>query len=59
VPLQIISNVVPAKWFFYIIKNIMIKGIGFEYVWKETLILTGMTAFFLLISIKKFKTRLE
>jgi ABC-2 type transport system permease protein len=59
VPLQIISNIVPAKWFFYIIKNIMIKGIGFEYVWKETLILTGMTMFFLLISIKKFKTRLE
>lgn len=59
VPLQIISNVVPAKWFFYIIKNIMIKGIGFEYVWRETLILTAMTLFFLLISIKKFKTRLE
>ena len=59
VPLQVISNAVPAKWFFNIIRNIMIKGIGFEYVWKETLILVGMTAFFLLISIRKFKTRLE
>lgn len=59
IPLQLISNVVPAKWFFNIIKNIMIKGVGFEHVWGETLILAGMTVFFMMISIKKFKTRLE
>ena len=59
VALQIFSNVVPAKWFYHIVKNIMIKGVGFEHVWIETLILTGMTIFFMLISIRKFKTRLE
>lgn len=59
VPLQVLSNLVPAKWFYYIVKAVMIKGVGFEYIWKETLILTGMVFFFLLISIKKFKTRLE
>ena len=59
VPLQIVSNIVPAKWFYYIVKNIMIKGLGFGYVWKETLVLTGMTVFFMLVSIKKFKIRLE
>jgi ABC-2 type transport system permease protein len=58
-PLQVMSNIVPAKWFYYIVKNIMIKGLGFSYIWKETLILTGMTVFFLVVSIKKFKTRLE
>jgi ABC-2 type transport system permease protein len=57
--LQIISNLVPAKWFYYIVKNIMIKGLTFDYVWKETLILLGMTIFFMGVSIKKFKTRLE
>jgi len=59
IPLQVISNVVPAKWFYYIVKNIMIKGVGFEHVWEETLILIGMTVFFMVISIKKFKPRLE
>jgi ABC-2 type transport system permease protein len=59
VALQIISNIVPAKWFYYIVKNIMIKGLSFQYVWKETLILAGMTVFFMGVSIKKFKTRLE
>jgi ABC-2 type transport system permease protein len=59
IPMQVISNIVPSKWFYYIVKNIMIKGLGFDYVWRETLILTGMTIFFLGVSIKKFKTRLE
>jgi len=59
IPLQVISNIVPAKWFYYIVKNVMIKGLGFGYIWKETLVLVGMTAFFMIVSIRKFKTRLE
>ncbi|MFH1213226.1 MAG: ABC transporter permease, partial [Candidatus Neomarinimicrobiota bacterium] len=42
-----------------IIKDIMLKGVGLGYVWKETLVLIGMTGLFLLISLKKFKIRLE
>ncbi|MGC4036495.1 MAG: ABC transporter permease [Chitinophagaceae bacterium] len=57
-PLQIISNVVPAKWFYIIVKNVMIKGAGFMIVWKETLILIGMLIFLLTVSVKKFKIRL-
>jgi len=57
-PLQIISNVVPAKWFYIIVKSIMIKGLGLTSIWKETLILFGMTLFFLALSLKKFKVRL-
>ena len=57
-PLQIVSNVVPAKWYYIIVKSVMIKGVGFSAVWKETLILTGMMLALLLLSIKKFKIRL-
>ncbi len=57
-PLQLISNIVPAKWFIIIIKGIMLKGVGISLIWKETLILTGFMAFFILLSIKKFKPRL-
>ncbi len=56
--LQILSNLVPAKWYIIIVKNIMIKGIGIELIWKELLILLAMTGTFLLISIKRFKIRL-
>jgi ABC-2 type transport system permease protein len=58
-PLQIISNFVPAKWYFNIVKAVMIKGLGFTSVWKETLILACMTLFLLTLSIRKFKIRLE
>ncbi|WP_423149270.1 ABC transporter permease [Rubrolithibacter danxiaensis] len=57
-PLQILSNVVPAKWYYLIVKSVMIKGVGLEAVWKETLILAAMTVVLLLLSIKKFKIRL-
>lgn len=57
-PLQAISNIIPAKWYYIIVKDIMIKGLGFSSIWKETLILGSMTLFLLLMSLKKFKTRL-
>lgn len=58
-PLQVISNIIPAKWFIIIIKAIMLKGSGIALIWKETLILVGMTILFTVISIKKYKIRLE
>jgi len=59
VVLQWLSHVMPSKWFIIIIKNIMLKGVGFSYFWKETLILFIMTLFFIGMSVKKFKIRLE
>jgi len=57
--LQVISNAIPAKWFIIILKGIMLKGVGLEFVWKETTILLGMTVFFIALSVKKYKIRLE
>jgi len=56
--LQIISNVVPAKWYIIIVKSIMLKGLGLENIYDELLILIAMTIFFLMLSIKRFKVRL-
>lgn len=58
-PLQWLSNLVPAKWYYIIVKSVMLKGLGFSYIWKETLILGGTTVFFLIISLRNFKARLE
>ncbi len=57
--LQWLSNILPPKYFIIIIKNIMLKGTGLLFVWKETLIIIAMAVFFILVSIKKFKVRLE
>ena len=59
VPLQWLSNIIPSKWFYIIVKSIMIKGVGFSIIWKETLVLLGITLLLFLISIKSFKIRME
>ena len=56
--LQVIANIVPSKWYYIMVKAVMIKGLGFMAIWKEALILCGMTAFLLMASIRLFKIRL-
>jgi ABC-2 type transport system permease protein len=56
--LQWISNIIPARWFYVIVKSIMIKGLGFGAIYIETLALFAITAFFFLLSLKNFKQRL-
>jgi ABC-2 type transport system permease protein len=55
--LQVISNVVPARWFIIIARGIMLKGIGVTYLWRETLVLTVMTLFFMALAVRSFKPR--
>ncbi len=58
-PLRILSNIMPPRWFIFIIRNIMLKGTGMLYVWKETFILISMTFVFIALSVRNFKIRLE
>jgi ABC-2 type transport system permease protein len=58
-PLRLISNLVPSRWFYFIVKAVMLKGLGFGAVWKQTGILLMMTVVLLTVSIKTFKTRLS
>ena len=58
-PLQVLSNVVPAKWYFFSIQDIMIKGLSMEAVIKEMGILTLFIAVFITISVRNFKVRLS
>lgn len=57
--LQYISHLVPAKWFIIILKSIMLKGAGFESFAFETGVLLVITIFLTILTIKKFKIRLE
>lgn len=58
-PLQIISNIVPARWYIASIRSIMIKGLDIVFIWRELLVMMGMLLLFVLVSVKRFKTRLE
>ena len=58
-PLQWFANILPSKWYYIIVKSIMIKGLGIVSIWKETLILSVMTIGLLFVSFKKFNIRLQ
>lgn len=56
---QVISHVIPSRYYYIIMKSVMLKGLGFSYVWKETCILAGMSLLLIIISLKRFKVTLE
>ena len=56
---QGISKIFPSSYYYSIVKKVMLKGLDFSYIWKETLILIAMAVLFLTLAMKKFKIRLQ
>ncbi|RKY87461.1 ABC transporter permease [candidate division KSB1 bacterium] len=57
--LQYITYIIPPKYFLIIIRGIILKGIGIGYLWHQVTILILFGALLILVSLLKFKTRLE
>jgi ABC-2 type transport system permease protein len=57
--LQYVSSIIPARWYIAGVKKLMIEGLPVKYVWKEFIILIGMTLFLMTVSLKNFKNRLQ
>jgi len=58
-PLRLISHIIPARWYVSAMRKVMIKGLGFGSILTELTVLACMSAVLLVISLKKFKPRLE
>lgn len=56
---QVISNVIPARWYIDAVRKMMIQGEPLSTVWVNLVILSGMTIALLGISLKKFNDKLE
>jgi len=57
--LQAVSQLLPAKWYITAVKKVMIKGLGFSSITRETAVLVLMAVVLVTASFWKFKTRLE
>jgi len=57
--LQYLSIIMPPRWFLVALKDVMLKGVGIGYIWKEMVILTVMLFGFIMLSLKKFQIRLS
>lgn len=49
-PIQILTNITPAKFYIIILRAIILKGVGIEAFWKQITSLLIFTAFFIGIS---------
>ncbi len=57
-PLQVLTNVVPARWFIVVARGVMLKDAGFPELWQELAILALMAAVFMALAMRRFPTRL-
>ncbi len=57
--LQWISAVIPPRYYIEAMRKLMIMGVGIKEVAREVLILTGMLALLMTLSLAKFNKRLE
>ena len=57
--LQLISDILPARWYIQAVRKLMIEGVPVVLVLKEIGILLLMAVVLITISIRKFKYRLE
>ena len=56
---QLLAQIIPAKWYIEAIRKIMIEGVPFVFVLKETGVLLAMTVVIFTAAVKKFNDRIE
>lgn len=56
---QVVSNIVPARWYIDAVRKMMIQGTPIAEVWKNCVILLSMTVVLLGVSLKKFNDKLD
>lgn len=57
--LQWVADIVPARWYIPAMRKIMVEGLGFAYVTTELAVLSAMAVALTVISVKRFKNRLQ
>ena len=56
--LQVLSAIMPPRYFIDALRGIMLKGNSFAELWKDFAVIISMLLFFIIVSIKKYKSRL-
>ena len=51
---QWIGNALPLTYYLTILRGIMLKGIGIDHLWHETLILSSFAVGLIVVSVKRF-----
>lgn len=58
-PVEILTHIVPARYFIAILKSIYLKGLGLSMLWVDVLLLTVFAVVMVSVSVRRFQKRLE
>jgi ABC-2 type transport system permease protein len=58
-PLQLLSYLIPLRYFLTIVRGIIIKGIGIEYLWPQILLLLVLGLAVFTTSVLRFRKRID
>lgn len=58
-PMQVVSNVVPAKWYMDAARRLLIQGVEVRYVARDFGVLCVMAVVLMIVSVRLFKKRLQ
>ncbi|OLD52520.1 MAG: hypothetical protein AUI83_09565, partial [Armatimonadetes bacterium 13_1_40CM_3_65_7] len=57
--LQLIGRLLPLTYFVIVLRGILIKGVGIEYLWHQILPLVGLGVLVFVMAIRRFQKRID
>jgi ABC-2 type transport system permease protein len=57
VVIQVITHIVPARYFVTILKGVFLKGIGMEVLWSEIAFLAAFAVFVFVAATRKLRQK--
>jgi ABC-2 type transport system permease protein len=58
-PAQWLGAMIPLTYYLRVLRGILLKGVGFEHLWHETLILLGFATVLILLSVRRFSKTVD
>ncbi len=58
-PLQLLTYIIPARYFIALLRGIYLKGIGLEVLWLNALLLTVYATIMIFLALKRMRLKLE
>ncbi|PTX91450.1 ABC transporter permease [Opitutus sp. ER46] len=59
IPVQVITTIVPARYFVALVKGIYLRGVGLETLWADALFLTLFATIVLGLAVARFRKKLQ
>ena len=55
--LQLVTYLIPARYYIFILRSLFLKGVGLEVLWHEAVFLFLFAFFMIMLAMKKFKKK--